>query len=84
MEDQSVGIFMMIVIGLIAGWIAEKVTNSDHGIIKNLIVGVIGAFIGGKLAEWAAIPIGGFVRTLAAAIVGAIIFLFAWRKIRGR
>jgi uncharacterized membrane protein YeaQ/YmgE (transglycosylase-associated protein family) len=75
---------MMLIIGLIAGWIAEKVTSSDHGIITNLIVGVIGAFIGGFLASWLDIPVVGFVRTLIAATVGAVILLFVWRAIRGR
>jgi uncharacterized membrane protein YeaQ/YmgE (transglycosylase-associated protein family) len=84
MEDNGVGIFMMLIIGLIAGWVAEKVTSSDHGIITNLIVGVIGAFIGGFLAGLLEIPIVGFWRTLIAAAIGAIILLFIWRAIRGR
>jgi uncharacterized membrane protein YeaQ/YmgE (transglycosylase-associated protein family) len=36
-------------VGILAGWLAEKITRSDHGLITNLIVGVIGAFIGGFL-----------------------------------
>jgi uncharacterized membrane protein YeaQ/YmgE (transglycosylase-associated protein family) len=84
MEDNGVGIFTMLIIGLIAGWIAEKVTSSDHGIITNLIVGVIGAFIGGFLANWLDIPLETFFRTLIAATIGAIILLFVWRAVRGR
>ena len=39
--------FLWIIIGLIAGWIAEKVTQSRHGILTNLVVGLVGALIGG-------------------------------------
>lgn len=84
LNQPGVGWFAMIVIGLLAGWIAEKVTESDHGLFANLIFGLIGAFLGKYLAEMAAIPVFGFFRTLIAATVGAIIVLFLWRKIRGR
>ncbi|MCS0496947.1 GlsB/YeaQ/YmgE family stress response membrane protein [Ancylobacter sp. MQZ15Z-1] len=84
LNQPGVGWFAMIVIGLLAGWIAEKVTESDHGLLTNLLFGLVGAFLGKYLAEMAAIPIFGFFRTLIAATVGAIIVLFVWRKIRGR
>jgi uncharacterized membrane protein YeaQ/YmgE (transglycosylase-associated protein family) len=84
LSQPGVGFFMMIIIGLIAGWIAEKVTSSDHGLLTNLIVGVAGAFVGGKLAEVLEIPVFGFWRTLLAAAIGAVILLFIWRAIRGR
>jgi uncharacterized membrane protein YeaQ/YmgE (transglycosylase-associated protein family) len=42
-------ILAWIGVGILAGWLAEKITGSDHGLITNLIVGVIGAFVGGFL-----------------------------------
>jgi len=84
LNEPGVGWFAMIVIGLLAGWIAERVTDSDHGLFANLLFGLIGAFVGKYLAELAAIPVFGFFRTLIAAAVGAIIVLFIWRRIRGR
>ncbi|MGA0562897.1 GlsB/YeaQ/YmgE family stress response membrane protein [Ancylobacter sp. VNQ12] len=84
LNEPGVGWFTMIIIGLLAGWIAERVTESDHGLFANLIFGLIGAFVGKYLAEMAAIPVFGFFRTLIAAAVGAIIVLFLWRKVRGR
>jgi uncharacterized membrane protein YeaQ/YmgE (transglycosylase-associated protein family) len=84
LSQPGVGFFMMLLIGLLAGWIAEKVTASDHGLITNLIVGLAGAFIGGKLAEVMEIPVFGFWRTLIAASAGAILLLFVVRKLRGR
>ena len=46
----GVGFFGMLVIGILAGYIAEKVTASDHGLLTNLLVGIAGAFVGGSLA----------------------------------
>ena len=82
MGNPSVGFFTMILIGAIAGWIAERVTASDHGIFTNILVGIAGAFVGVKLAELGQIDVFGFFRTLIAATVGAIIILFIWRRIQ--
>ena len=69
----------MVLIGAIAGWIAECVTQSNHGIFTNILIGVAGAFVGAKLAEIAEVPVFGFFRTLVSASIGAIIILVAWR-----
>ena len=45
----GVGFFGMLIIGILAGYIAEKVTSSDHGLLTNLLVGIAGAFVGGSL-----------------------------------
>ncbi len=42
-------IIAWIVIGIPAGWIAERIMGRDHGLFTNLIVGIIGAFVGGFL-----------------------------------
>jgi uncharacterized membrane protein YeaQ/YmgE (transglycosylase-associated protein family) len=84
LNQPGVGFIAMIIIGLLAGWIAEKATSSDHGLLTNLVVGIAGSFIGGKLAEVLEVPVFGFFRTLIAAAVGAIILLWIWRMIRGR
>ena len=82
--QPGVGFFTMLLIGAIAGWIAERVTESDHGIFTNILVGIAGAFVGAKLAELAQVQVFGFLRTLISASIGAILILFAWRALRGR
>lgn len=84
MSDPTVGFFTMLLIGVLAGWIAEKVTASSHGIFTNLLVGIAGSFVGAKLAEVLQIPVFGFWRNLGAAAVGAIILLWVWRAIQRR
>jgi len=84
LNQPGVGFFSMLIIGVIAGWVAERVTDSNHGLLVNLVVGILGAFLGGWLAGLLEIPVFGFFRTLIAAIVGAIILLWGWRAIRSR
>jgi uncharacterized membrane protein YeaQ/YmgE (transglycosylase-associated protein family) len=81
---RPVGFFAMILIGAVAGWIAERVTRSDHGIFTNIFIGVAGAFVGAKLAEIAQVPVFGFFRTLISASIGAIVILAAWRMLAKR
>ena len=73
------GILSAIIIGILAGWIAEKVMKRDHGLFTNLIVGLIGALIGnwvGNAFFGVGGPIGEFSLTgFIVAIVGAVILL---------
>jgi uncharacterized membrane protein YeaQ/YmgE (transglycosylase-associated protein family) len=80
--NPGVGFLSMLLIGAIAGWIAEKATESNHSIFTNILVGIAGAFVGGELASVLNIPVFGFFRTLAAATVGAILILFVWHRVR--
>ena len=45
------GIIGWIIIGIIAGWLAEKIMKRNHGLLTNLVVGVVGAIIGGFIAS---------------------------------
>ena len=80
----GVGFLEMLLIGVIAGWIAEKVTESDHSIFTNILVGIAGSFVGGVLASLLNIQIFGFIRTLVSAIIGAILSLFIWHWVHNR
>ena len=78
------GLFTMLIIGGFAGWIAGMITDFRHGILTNILIGMAGAFIGGKLAEVLEIPVMGFFRVLIAAIIGSIVILFIWQRVRQR
>jgi uncharacterized membrane protein YeaQ/YmgE (transglycosylase-associated protein family) len=68
----------------LAGWIAERFTRSDHGLLANIIVGIAGAFLGGFLASMVGISVRGFWGTLIAAIFGATILIVIFRALTGR
>ena len=82
--QPGVGFLSMLLIGAIAGWIAEKVTESNHSIFTNILVGIAGSFVGGVLANVLNNPVFGFFRTLVTAIIGAILILFVWHRIPQR
>ena len=84
MAQPGYGFFATLLIGMLAGWIAEKITSSDHGLFTNMLVGVAGSFIGSRLAELMEIPIFGFWRTLTAAVAGAIVVIVIWNAARSR
>ena len=54
----GVGWIGTLIIGGLAGWIAEKVTKTDMGVLMNIIVGIIGAYIGAFLANALGIQLG--------------------------
>ncbi len=76
---------VIILVGLIAGWLAGQVMRgSDFGLIGDLIVGLLGAFIGDWLLPRLNIHIGmGIVALVINALVGAIVLLIILRLIRG-
>ena len=73
----------MLIIGLIAGYIAEKVTASDHGLFTNLLVGIAGSFVGGTLANLLNIEFYGWLGNLIVASIGAVLLIWVWRKFQG-
>lgn len=67
---------LFIIIGILAGWIAEQVMGRHHGLLTNLLVGIVGAVLGGWLAGILHLQIGdGFIGSLVVATVGAILLL---------
>lgn len=74
----SVGIIGYIIIGGIAGWLASKImgTDAQMGILLNIVVGVIGAFLGGFILSFAfETASGGWFFTFLTALLGAVILL---------
>jgi uncharacterized membrane protein YeaQ/YmgE (transglycosylase-associated protein family) len=82
MGMPGVGFFGMLVIGFIAGYIAEKATNRNHGLFTNILVGIAGSFVGGTLAGLLDFNFYGFFGNLIVATVGAILILWVFGKAR--
>ena len=73
---NDVPIIGWIVIGLIAGWLAGKIARgASYGCITDIILGLVGSVLGGWLFMKLGILGGGFLYSLAAATVGAIILV---------
>jgi uncharacterized membrane protein YeaQ/YmgE (transglycosylase-associated protein family) len=77
------GVLAWIIIGVIAGWLAAKVTGSRHGLLRNLFVGLVGALIGGFLFTRLGLHVvPDFWGELITAVIGAIVLLFLLQAIR--
>jgi len=82
------GILVWIVVGAIAGFVASKVlSGKGMGLLWDIVVGILGAFLGGWLASLAGLPVspGTFtVGGLLSAFVGAVILLIVFRALTHR
>ena len=72
-----------IAVGLIAGWLAAAVVGGGFGIVGDIVVGIVGAFLGGFIFRGlhVQVPWGGFPGTVLVAFVGAVVLLLVLRLI---
>lgn len=84
----GIGWIGWIVIGGLAGWIGSKImkTDAQQGIILNIVVGVVGALLGGFLLGAVGFDVegGGVVFSFVTALIGACLLLFVLKAITGR
>jgi uncharacterized membrane protein YeaQ/YmgE (transglycosylase-associated protein family) len=81
---NEVSLIGAIIIGIAAGWIAEQVMGRKHGILTNLIVGVVGALLGAFIANAMGIAFAGFWGSLLISALGAILLLWILSLVRRR
>ena len=80
-------ILAWIVLGLLAGFIASKIINkSGEGLILDIVLGVVGAVVGGWLfSVFGMSGVSGLnIYSLAVAVVGAVVVLVAYHAVTGR
>ena len=75
--------------GALAGIIADKVMKSNHGLLMNIVIGIVGSYIGAFLANLLGIQLGEifsgwFWGNLIVAAIGAVVLIWALRLVRGR
>jgi uncharacterized membrane protein YeaQ/YmgE (transglycosylase-associated protein family) len=81
---EGVGWIMAIIIGALAGWIAEQVMKSDHGLLMNIVLGIVGAVLGNFLLMLVfGATMGGIVGQLIVAVIGACLLIAIGRANRG-
>ena len=83
MGGSGMNLIMFLIIGLAAGWLANQLMKGgDGGIISNLIVGVIGAIVGGVIFRFLSIAATGAIGELISATVGAMVLIWGLRMIK--
>lgn len=79
----GIGWIGSIILGALAGWIAEKIMKSDQSLLMNIILGIVGALV----LNWLLIAIigttlGGWIGQLIVAAAGACLLIYMARLIR--
>ena len=85
MHMSNESLLVILLVGIIAGWLAGKIVRgTGFGIIGDLLVGVVGAFIGNWLLPRVGIHLGtGVVSAIVNATIGAILLLLVVRLLGG-
>ncbi|MDE2332215.1 MAG: GlsB/YeaQ/YmgE family stress response membrane protein [Bradyrhizobium sp.] len=84
MHLSNEGLFVILFVGLVAGWIAGKVVSgTGFGIIGDILIGIAGAFVASWLFPKLGVRLGaGLTREIIDSSIGAIILLLVVRLIR--
>src|SRR5215207_3338708 len=82
---MEIGWIAAIIVGGIAGWLAELFMKSDMGLVMNIVLGIVGAAVASWLFSLIGISFGpGWVGYLIAGFIGAVILIFVVRMVRQR
>ncbi len=77
------GIIWWIVVGLIAGWAAGKIMKGGgYGVVADIVLGILGAIIGGWVVGFFGLGAGGFIWSILVAILGAVILIWITRILK--
>lgn len=77
------GILYWVIIGAIAGWLAGLIMKGKgSGLLMNMVIGIVGAFIGGWAFSFLGLSSNSLLGSLATAVFGAVILLFIVKKIK--
>jgi uncharacterized membrane protein YeaQ/YmgE (transglycosylase-associated protein family) len=80
---QGTNLLYFLLIGLVAEFLAGKVMKgSGYGLIGDLVIGVVGAFLGGWIFGLLHIAAGGLLGLLITAFVGAVVLVWLLRMIK--
>ena len=77
-------IFIWLAIGLVAGWLASAVVGGGYGVVGDIVLGIVGAFLGGLMFRVLHLgtPFRGLASTIFVAFVGSVVLLLLMRLVR--
>lgn len=81
--ELIVGLLIFLVVGLAAGAIASFYMGRQQDLWTNLLIGVVGAMVGGFIARMLGLTAYNVVGEVVVATMGAILCLYVWQRIRG-
>ncbi|TPW31356.1 GlsB/YeaQ/YmgE family stress response membrane protein [Pararhizobium mangrovi] len=82
MALNGVGLIAAIIIGGIAGWLAEQFMKSNMGLIMNIVLGIVGALVLNFILALFGFAFGGWIAYLIIGFIGACILIAIARAIK--
>ena len=79
-----VSILISLALGAVAGWLAGIVMNSRGTLLRNIIIGIIGGFLGSFVFGLLGISFAGYLGTVIESAAGACILIFLFRLLLGK
>ncbi|OWU82492.1 GlsB/YeaQ/YmgE family stress response membrane protein [Phaeobacter sp. 22II1-1F12B] len=80
---EGIGWFAAIIVGALAGWIAEKIMKADHGLLTNIILGIFGALVlNFILVAVAGGTLGGWIGQLIVGVIGVCLLIAGYRAVK--
>ena len=75
-----------IILGALAGWVAKMITKEEGGLLKNIVLGIIGGVLGGGIVELlGGSGVNGFnLYSFIVAVLGAILVIYIVRVVTGK
>jgi uncharacterized membrane protein YeaQ/YmgE (transglycosylase-associated protein family) len=84
MQLEPGGLLVWIIVGLVAGFLASRfVKGGGYGLIGDIVVGLLGAVIGGFLLGFFVHATVGLLGSIVVAFIGAVVLLFIVRQVTG-
>jgi len=77
-------ILVLLVVGLVAGFFADKVVKNTFGTVGDILVGIAGSFIGGWIFSLFGLEAAGLLGQIIAAFIGAVVLLLLINLFKGR
>jgi uncharacterized membrane protein YeaQ/YmgE (transglycosylase-associated protein family) len=78
-----VHVIWFLLVGLVAGWLAGKLTKgSGYGVVGDIVIGVLGAFVGGFLFRFVGISAYGTIGSIIVATIGAVLLVWVVRALK--
>jgi uncharacterized membrane protein YeaQ/YmgE (transglycosylase-associated protein family) len=81
MEDAQVGWIAAIIIGGVAGWLAEQFMKSEMGLLMNIGLGIAGAAVASFILSIFGVHLGGWIGYLIAGFIGAVLLIWIVRAV---
>lgn len=73
----------IVVVGILTGWLASKLVHGKGmGIIPDMVVGILGALLGGFLADFFNVSVQGWLETFGMYVLGSVVLLVSIRLLK--